>query len=170
MESLEKFANNHDADEPRSADTLRRLLTGLNANNLGQRIEEFHIFLVEEEKRFQDATKSAGSNVSSGYSAFILSMFAFWLNSAAKPIIYYLHLSRGLKMLFDAGVLSDVEGLHVVHDRIEVHSQADHLAFLSAVDTLAVAVTKIRATIPLREAFWAERFTLWITSHPYELE
>jgi DNA polymerase III delta prime subunit len=170
MESLEKFANNHDADEPRSADTLRRLLTGLNANNLGQRIEEFHIFLVEEEKMFQDAAKQEGSNVSPGYSAFILSMFAFWLNSAAKPIIYYLHLCRGLKMLLNVGVLPDVEGLHIVHDRIEVQSQADHLAFLSALDALVAAVLQIKTVIPSTEVFWTERFTLWITSHPYELE
>jgi AAA domain (dynein-related subfamily) len=169
-EALEKFANNHDAEESRVADTLHRLLRGLKAENLGERIGEFYTFLSAEEKRFQDAGRPVGENVPPGYSAFIISMFAFWLDSAGQPIIYYQHLCRGMKLLLNLGLLPRTEGLRIAHDRIEIQTEADHEEFLAALEALLSADPQLIRGIPGIEAFWAERFTLWITHHPYELE
>jgi hypothetical protein len=85
--------------------TLRQLLTGLQAQNLGERIEQFHTFLLQERERLRKAETGRGTIVSPGNCALIISLFACWLNWSNESIVYYLSLRQGLKTLLDVGLL-----------------------------------------------------------------
>ncbi len=118
---------------------LRRILTGLNSANLGERIEAFRTF-VESQKAALKAKGITGL-VSPGNSAFIVSIFAFWLDRAAAPPIYYISLRRGLKMLLEAGLLSQSLGLRIGHDAVNINTQVDH-------QNATQAIEAIRSTAP----------------------
>src|SRR5437588_108421 len=68
---------------------LRLLLTGLNRNTVGQRIEQFATFLGQEQQRLTQLGQESRVIVSPGTSAFIISLLAFWLDEGRGPYIYY---------------------------------------------------------------------------------
>lgn len=167
---INKLVKYHAVDSPIAEQGLRRILSGLNASNLGERIEQFYLFILQERERLQKAGTSSNKTISPGNSAAIISLFAFWLDRPGQPIIYYLSLRRGLKMLLEAGAIPKPAGLQIVaDDRVEVRSNADHLAVLQALASLSNAAPMLTRTAET-EAYWAERFLLWITDNPDVLE
>ncbi len=142
---------------------LRSLLTGLNAQAVGQRIGRFYTFLQQERERFRQEGRPRGTNVSPGNSAIIISLFARWLDWTGKLVIYYVSVRRGLKLLLDAGLLPQAEGLRIKGDGVVVQSDTDHQAVMQALDSLAVVAPQLKLGSKLD---WAEDFLLWISMHP----
>lgn len=108
-------------------------LSGLSASNLGKHIEAFHKTLTEARDQYRDISdQSSKILVAPGNSAFIISLFAFWLDRPGHPTIYYLSLRRGLKMLLDAGLLQKSLGLRIRSDKVEVTTEAELVCLLTA--------------------------------------
>jgi hypothetical protein len=111
---LNKSAKNHTVNIDGSKNTeventLRRILTGLNAENLGQRIEQFYTFLQQERTRFSKEKRTRSTNASPGNSALFISLFAHWLDWSGVTFIYYPSLLNGLKMLIEECEPSSIE-------------------------------------------------------------
>src|SRR5216683_2865774 len=164
---INKLAKYHAENNTSTEERFRQTLSGLNAGNLGQRIEQFYMFLMSERERLRQAGRSSGMIVSPANCAYIISLFAFWLDRPGQPVMYYLSLRRGLKMLLEVGAIPRPAGLQVVGDRVEVRSDADHQAVLQAMDSLAIAAPKLRIKT---DAYGTERFLYWITENPSILE
>jgi len=164
---INKLAKYHAENNMSTEERFRQTLSGLNAGNLGQRIEQFYMFLTSERERLRQAGKSSGMIVSPANCAFIISLFAFWLDRPGQPVMYYLSLRRGLKMLLEVGAIPRPAGLQVVGDRVEVRSEVDHQAVLQALDSLSIAAPKLRIKT---DAYGTERFLYWITENPSILE
>ncbi|NTU78490.1 MAG: AAA domain-containing protein [Chloroflexales bacterium] len=150
---LNKLAKNYSAA---GETALRRLLDGLTAANLGQRIEEFHAFAVAQKQQIK-----GNSAVSPGNSAFIMSMFAFWLDRDAAPPIYYVSLRRGIKRLIDAGVIQKASGLQLGYDAVDVRSAVSHEAVVQVISEVAATDSRL-ANGP----YWKEIFFLWVDQNP----
>lgn len=164
---LNKLAKNHTERSSNVEVNLRQILKGLNANNLGQRIELFYNFLTKDRERLLQEGKSGKKIMSPRNSAFMISLFAFWLDRPGEPVIYYPSLRHGLKLLLEAGVISKSAGLRIVSDSVEVRTEVDHQAVEQALSSLLAAAPSLRAKT---EAYWSERFLNWITKNPSVLE
>jgi DNA polymerase III delta prime subunit len=140
---------------------LRRTLDGLNAGNLGERIEAFHKVMVAQKIALKASGKPNGTSVNPGNSAMLVSLFAFWLDRDSAPPIYYVSFRRGLRMLLDAGLLPRALGMAVNHDAIIVTTAAQHRAVIQALELIATAEPQLVDNNP----YWKERFLLWITEH-----
>lgn len=162
---LNKLAKYHDKDGPYATNALRQALAGLNAANLGQRIEQFATFLEQDRERLRSGGATRGMAMSPGSAAFFISLFALWLDHTHAPPIYYVSLRRGLKRLVEAGVIQRPVGLRIGYDSVEVRSESDHLAAQQAIAGLAAAAPALKTT----GTYWAEQFLLWIDEHPEAL-
>lgn len=160
---LNKFINYPDMKD--IEEVFRDKLDGLNAANMGQRIEQFYQFL-NSRARFHGTDVSL-NKVSPGNSAFIISLITFWLDRPNEPTIYYPSLLRGLKMLLEANIIPQTTGLQIISDRVVVRSDDDHFAVQRALASLADAAPQL---IAQKTPYWAERFLLWITDNPSVLD
>ncbi|EFO80923.1 ATPase [Oscillochloris trichoides DG-6] len=140
---------------------LRRILTGLNAANLGERIEAFYTFVVNQKPILKANNKPNGASVNPRNSAVIVSLFAFWLDKDAAPPIYYVSLRRGLRMLLDAGLLPPSSGLALYHDAIQVTSNEQHRAVVQVLDLIAATEPRL-----VDNPYWKERFLFWVRENP----
>ncbi len=157
---LHKLCKYHDEKEPIAETRLRAILTGLEANNLGARIELFYGFLLHERERLRLQGKTSGMTAAAGKSAFIISLFAFWLDSIHQPIIYHESVRKGLCLSLQAGILPNSFALRINHNIVEVTSEADHLACLNAIEYLTN-----RAPQLISSAYWTEYFFYWLVDH-----
>jgi hypothetical protein len=169
---LNKFAKNHAINNDGSKNleteqTFRTILTGLNAQTLGQHIEQFYVFLQEERTRFRQEKRPERTNASPGNSAAIISVLAYWLDWTGGGIIYYPSLLQGLKLLIDGGIIKHTAGLRLTGGRIIVTTEADHQAVMNIVDTLARDIPRLKEQVG---SYWVERFFYWISQHPEALE
>jgi hypothetical protein len=158
MMELNKFAKYHCDNTSAPAARLREILTGLNAQNLGQRIDTFYTFLLGERERLRKEGKTSGMIVAASRSAFILSLFAYWLDPGGQPIIYYDSLRRGLFTLVKAELLPASEGVRMGPHAIEVQTVADHLACVQLINYLATHASQVKLSV-----YWTESFCLWVT-------
>ena len=142
---------------------LRQILTGLNASNLGERIEQFHTFAVQQKQVLRQ--QGVKGTVNPGNSAFIVSLFAFWLDPNGGAHIYYISLKRSLKRMLDKGLLPQSIGLRVNSDAIIVVNATDHNAAQQAIDMIAAADPKIKT-----DPYWAEKFLSWLDENPAVLD
>lgn len=143
---------------------LRQALDGLNADNLGERIEVFYSFTSQERQRLK--AQGVTGLVSPGNSAFIISLFSLWLDRPHAPPIYYVSLRRGLRMLIDAGVLEQPFGIQLGWNSVEVRSDANHQAVMNALTRLQASAPRLADSGP----YWAEMFLLWVSDHPEVIE
>jgi hypothetical protein len=158
MMELNKLGKYHD-DKGSIAETeLRAVLTGLNAQNVGQRIERFYNFLLRERERLRRDGKSSGMIVGSSNSAFIISLFAFWLDPEGQPLIYYLSLRKGLFLLIKANLVPAPPELRMGPQAVEVRSEADHNACQQVVRYIADHAPQIVVNI-----YWIESLCYWVT-------
>jgi AAA domain (dynein-related subfamily) len=179
---LNKLAKNHLVNADSSVNStveqiLRQVLTGLNGENVGVRIEQWHTFLLEERERFKREGRPRLTNASPGNSALMISLFAHWLDWAKSQVIYYPSLLTGLKMLVDAGALQQVAGLRFKQDKVVVSTAQDHEAVTQQLDILIDVAPDLQQLDPpmtvvqnVRITYWVERFMFWITNHPEALE
>ncbi len=158
MMELNKLGKYHD-DKGSIAETeLRSVLNGLNAQNVGQRIERFYNFLLSERERLRRDGKSSGMIVAASNSAFIISLFAFWLDPEGQPLVYYVSLRKGLFLLIKANLLPAPSELHLGPQTVEVRSEADHKACLQVVRYLADHAPQLAVHM-----YWVEYFCHWVT-------
>lgn len=145
---------------PSSADGLRQVLDGLNAANLGQRIEQFHLFAVQEKQRLKQ--QGITHAVTPGKSSFIVSLFSMWLDREHTPTVYHSTLRKGLKRLIDQGLLSPVRGLRFKDERVLITNDADHQAVQQVLGNLAAAAPRLTTAGP----YWTEGFLYWLDERP----
>ena len=74
MMELNKLGKYHDEHSTIAENELRALLTDLNAEKVGSRIEQFYHFLLKERERLRREGKSSGMIVAASRSAFIISL------------------------------------------------------------------------------------------------
>ncbi|GHO49632.1 AAA family ATPase [Ktedonospora formicarum] len=160
MMELNKFGKYHNDTSSYAEEQLRNILRDLSASNLGQRIEQCYKFLLQERDRLRREGKSSNMIVAARNSAFMISLFAFWLDAEHSSIIYYESLRKGVFLLIKAYIVSQPPNLQLGPNAIEVHSNADHQACLHLLDSLAEQDARIK-----NDAYWAENFCLWITQH-----
>ncbi|MEO7019126.1 MAG: hypothetical protein ABI234_03135, partial [Ktedonobacteraceae bacterium] len=138
---------------------LRDILRELNASNLGPRIEQLHTFLLSERARLRQTGKGNVA-MAAGNSAFFLSIFAAWLDSPNQPDIYYLSLREGLYKLVKATIVPAPEGLNLGWRAVEVHTNAEHIAYVQLIQS-------IKSHVPpqLIVPYWAESFGYWAKNY-----
>lgn len=166
MMELNKLRKNHDEYGPVAENELRAVLTGINVDNLGERIERFYNFLQNERNRLQREGKSSNQAMAPGNAAFMLSLFTFWLNPQYPPVIYYSRAFLGIYLLINAGFLPDPGELYLVYDvgfktkTIIVRNQKEHQSFQRAVQKLTQSSAFFqRASHP---APAVEHFLYWL--------
>jgi hypothetical protein len=158
MMELNKLGKYHDDTGSIAETELRTVLTGLNAQNVGQRIERFYNFLLRERERLRREGKSSGMIVGSSNSAFIISLFSFWLDPEGQPLIYYVSLRKGLFLLIKANLIPAPPELRMGPQAVEVRSEADHKACLQIVSYIADHAPQLVVNI-----YWIESFCYWVT-------
>ncbi|SRR6266487_7723 len=160
MMELNKYGKYHSDNSSVPETMLRNVLSGLNTSNMGVRIETFYNFLLEERDRLRVEGKSSNMMVAARNSAFIISLFAFWLDPAGQPIIYYDSLRKGLYQLVKANILPAPPNLQMGANAVEVRSDADHQSCLALIRHIATKEPQLEAN-----AYWAEYFCLWVSTH-----
>ena len=163
---INKLAKYHAEQSSDVEATLRFILTGLNNNTIGQSIEQFSAFLEREHQRLSQLGKKGREIVSKNVSAFIISLFACWLDEGKVLCIYYPTFRSGLAMLLKARVLPAPANLIFSRDEkkyptITIDSEATHLAIVQVINNLAQAAPKLRSD-GSSELYWAERFLAWV--------
>ncbi len=165
MMELNKLKKYHDEQGTIAETELRTVLTNLNANNMGQRIERFYLFLLSERDRLRHEGKSHGMTVSARNSAFIISLFTYWLDPTSEPIVYYDSMRKGLYILIKANLLPTLPVLQMGLNSVEVRSDADHKACVELVEFMAQQIPQIKIN-----TYWAEYFCRWVTENFHSLK
>lgn len=162
MMELNKLIKNHGVStvEP----VLRGLLTGLNAANMGQRIEQFYQFALRERERLRNQGIAGNSIVAPGNSALIISFFAVWLDPHSdKTILYNRDMREGLYQLYKANLVTLLTpdfGFNIGNNVIEVNTDRDHQAFIHAKIELLLAAPRLRIS-----DYWADSFLFWVRDY-----
>ncbi|HVB25618.1 MAG TPA: hypothetical protein VNG51_27015 [Ktedonobacteraceae bacterium] len=144
MMELNKLKKYHDEQGTIAETELRTVLTNLNASNMGQRIERFYLFLLGERDRLRHEGKSHGMTVSARNSAFIISLFTYWLDPTGKPIVYYDSLRKGLYILIKANLLPVPSHLEMGPNTVDVRSDADHIACMELVAYMSRQIPQVK--------------------------
>jgi hypothetical protein len=165
MMELKKFAKNHIDTGSIAEEQFREILIGLNATNVGQRIESFYKFLRKERERLRLEGKSSNAAVAPGNSAFIISLFAFWLDPGREPTICRDTARKGFSRLINAGLLEKPGGLKVSNNTIDVISEADYTAYQEMLANLIKQAPSLKMN-----AYWSEYFGTWIIDNPDRLK
>ena len=97
-------------------------------------------------------------------SAFIVSLFAYWLDPEGQPIVYYDSLRKGLFTLIKAELLPASPQLHMGPNAIEILSAIDHDACLALINDLASR----EPTLPAHR-YWIEYFCFWVIQNVQSL-
>lgn len=157
MGTLSLFVKYHDDKEPVVEPFLRDLLSGLNAENMGERLEQLYDFLQIERTRLRHEGKSSHTAAAPGNSALIVSAFTAWLDPEHCPVIYYEGVRRGICLLYKASLLPEIHNVVVNRDTIEVRYAHEHKAFLQALNAIDLRVKTTR--------YWPEFFLYWVLEH-----
>jgi len=160
MGELNKYSKYHCETSPEPEAVLRSILLACNTQNLGENLEHFYQFLLQERERLRLEGKSSNMAVAPGNSAFIISLFTFWLDPAGQPIIYYTSLRKGLYQLIKANVLTPPPDLQFGANTIEVRSQANHQACLSLTQHIELKEPRLKIS-----PYWIGSFCRWVSSH-----
>ncbi len=164
MMEINKLSKHHDENGHTAQEELRQALTNLNSSNLGERIEHFYNFLLAERGRLLHEGKSSNMIVAARNSAFIISLFAYWLDPTGQPIVYYDSLRKGLFTLIKADLLPAPPHLHMGPNTVETLSASDHDACLMIINDLAHR----EPALPTHR-YWIEYFCFWITQNVQSL-
>lgn len=160
MMQLNLLRKYHDSVRPIAEDKLRLLLNGLQAQNMGQRIEEFYIFLSTERERLYKEGKSSRMAANPSHSAFIISLFTFWLDPQDDPLIYYESLRKGLYKLTELDVVPFPDELHRDNGTIHIRTASDHRMCMDIIHYIVEQAPQLRMGL-----MWSERFCLWVEEH-----
>src|SRR6185312_12134854 len=162
---LNKLIKNHDEHHPIAEDQLRITLAGINTHNLGERIEQFYNFLHREKSRLNREGKNSNQAMAPGNTAFITSLFTFWLNPEHPPVIYYARTCLSISLLIHSGLLPQSGELHLINDpkyktkTIIICNNSEHLVFQNAIRDLTRRVAAFQ-----KSPSAIEHFLYWIVS------
>lgn len=160
MMQLNILRKHHDSTSHDAETRLRLLLNGLEAQNVGQRIEEFYKFLSTERERLYKEGKTSRMAANPLHSAFIISLFAFWLDPQGDTIIYYDSLRKGLHKLIKAGIVPYPADLQLENDTIRIRTAFDHQQCMTIIHYIAENAPQLRMGLA-----WSERFCLWVEKY-----
>lgn len=159
MMELNKFSKYHNDADKKAEQHFRSILRSLNGANLGQHIEAFYNFLLQERDRLRRAGKSSGMIVPAARSAFIISLFARWLDPANPVCIYYESLRKGLYILVQADILPSLPRSMLSANSIEVRRADEHRKVVALLDTIAKEAPQTKLF-----HYWEEAFLLWVST------
>jgi DNA polymerase III delta prime subunit len=151
------IARQHDSKEPVAEPKLRKLITDLDASNMGERIERLYVFLLEERARLRQENKHASE---AGKSPMIISLFAFWLHPEQEPIIYHEGVRHGLGLLVKRQLIAPSPGLNVDRDVAKVLTNNNHKAFIATIDALLKVYPQLHSS-----PYWSEFFFYWVVDY-----
>lgn len=160
MMELNKFGKYHNEKTNAPEVELRNILNGLYVANMGQRIERFYNFLLDERDRLRRDGKSSGMIVAPRNSAFIISLFTYWLDPQGEPLVYYDSMRKGLYLLIKANVLPVPPTLQLAANAVEVRTASDHKSCVDLVQHIATHAPQVKLS-----TYWAEYFCLWVTQN-----
>ncbi len=162
MMQLNLLYKHHDAtsSNPIAERKIRTLLDGLEARNVGQRIEEFYTFLLTEWERLRKEGKTSNMVAKPMHSAFIISLFAFWLDPQSDTLIYYNSLRKGLYKLVELKIVPVPDKLQRENDSIQIRTASDHEKCMSIIHSIADHAPQLKVGLA-----WSERFCLWVEEH-----
>jgi hypothetical protein len=162
---LNKLPKHHPS--PSTEQELRRMLDGLNATSVGERIGQFYTFLQTQKQLFRQEKLSPNAAMAPGNTAFFVSLFAFWLDREGSPYICYPSLRQGIKILIEYGLVPSVPGLSMYADKISISTESDYRALQTMLDALVTAAPELQ--VSGIEGYWAEAFFYWLNDHITEL-
>lgn len=154
---LDRLARTHDDPTPIAEPKLRQLLADLGGSNMGEKIELFHSFLLDERARLRQENKRA---VGAGTSAMIISLFNFWLHPDGGSIIYHEGVRHGLGLLVKQQLLRPAPELNRERDTVKILTNRDHQAYMATVQILLDQYPQLR-TGP----YWSEYFFYWVVEY-----
>ncbi len=160
MMEVSKFAKNHQDETTIAAEYLRSLLVGLNATNVGDGIEEFYEFLLQERERLRRNGMQSGSIVAPGNSALIVSFFAFWLNPEGRPVLCNEGVRKGLYSFIKTKIMPEIPGVKLGSTAVEISTAADYQGYLNALSYLLELDRRLEIT-----PYWSEFFFYWVAEH-----
>lgn len=149
---IKDLVERHLPGNPEIEAHMRFLITGLNAQNVGARIEQCYKLLSTEKERLKH--KAIGP----WHSAFIISMLAFWSDYSHKPYIYYPMVRLGLGMLLNAKLIPAPSDVRIDRSWVRITTEADHQAVVQTLTGLVMTAPELK-----KDAYWAERFLFWLT-------
>ena len=123
---IRKLDSNHSPSKPELSTMIRMLLDGLNAQNVGRRIEQWSLLMFEEGERMLKLGMHPSLRAAPANSSFIVSLLALWLDRAAEPSIYHHDLRLGLASLVNAHLLPSVADARIDAGGIVIVTEADH--------------------------------------------
>lgn len=154
---LYKIVKTYDEKAPVATTYLRELLSDLNVENLGLKIEQFYKFLLGERTRLRQEGKPSGALVQPGSSAMMISLFTFWLHPEQQPIVYHEGVRNGMALLVKKQLLVPPPGLRINQDVVAITTANDHEAMLQALEKLVTVDPGLK-----NSPYWAEYFFYWI--------
>jgi len=159
LQQFNNFASYHAELIPDTEGALRTIIMGLNASTLGQRIEQFYQrILLDKQHLLKQPDVHRNKIAHPASSAPIISLLAFWLDQAHKPYIYHAPMRLGLALLLKEKLIPSPLGIRIVKgNTVEIISEADHRAVVTALDGLAAAAPRLKT-----DDYWAEAFLTWI--------
>jgi hypothetical protein len=158
LAELNKLVRYHAPTNPDIEPNFRLILHDLNAQNIGQSIEQCYNLLTNEKQRLEAAGVSNGKYVHPGNSALIISLFACWLGYNPEPYIYSSSSTReGLKALFRTNFLLTPATMRITQ-RFEIKSAADYQTITNALNLLAANQPTIKT-----DNYWSEHFFVWLS-------
>ncbi|EFH80234.1 AAA family ATPase [Ktedonobacter racemifer] len=157
MMELNKFGKNHNDPSEAPANEFRQILQGLNGRNVGHKIEQFYQFLLKERNRLRHEGKLGGGIVAPGNSAYMISLFALWLDPEGGVITCSEGIRKGLNRFIKAGFIPEIPGLKLNATTIDITTAQDYEAFLEANRVLLKRAPGLDF-IP----YWSEFFFYWV--------
>ncbi|GHO84354.1 AAA family ATPase [Dictyobacter formicarum] len=157
MMELNKFSKYHNETNNNAEIHFRNSLKGLTGATLGQHIEAFYNFLLQERERLRREGKSSGMIVPPSRSAFIMSLFARWLDPAHPTCIYYESQRKGIYILVQARLVSQLPQSMLSTNTIEVKKADEHRKVVSLLDELGQQAPQLK-----QFEYWDEAFLLWV--------
>lgn len=154
---MHELVSVHLPSNPEVEAHMRFIITGLDAQNLGQRIEQFYKFLSAEEERLKKTDISRRKIVPPSKSALFVSLLALWNDYANQPYTYYPPLRVGLAILMNAKLIPAPSEIKIDGGKVRIISEADHLAVVQTLNNLGAAYPKLKTN-----AYWAEGFSVWL--------
>lgn len=154
---MHELVSVHLPSNPEVEAHMRFIITGLNTQNLGQRIEQFYKFLSTEEERLKKTDISRRKIVPPSKSALFISLLALWNDYANQPYTYYPPLRVGLAILMNAKLIPPPSEIKIDGGKVRIISEADHLAVVQTLNNLGAAHPRLKTN-----AYWAEGFSVWL--------
>jgi MoxR-like ATPase len=161
MMELKKFGKYHIGPDNTARETFHRLIDGLNRQNVGQRIEQCYNFLLQERERLHKEEKNSKMIVPASRSAFIISMFAYWLDPHEPAIIYYESFRKGLFALVSKELVPALPDRMMGPSTITIKTANDHTACKELIRYIQGREPQITAN----DHYWAEAFLKWVTDN-----